>query len=191
MEQDKKCYKCKEWLALDCFGVNNDKKDGLDYLCKNCRHAYNNTPEKKAEIKKTQKRYGQSDKGRANRRKNNKIYSLKEKGRAAQARAREKAKDTLDYMKRKRNYSRVLRAILKGDLIKLPCQVTGSTENVDAHHWDHEECNALDVFWLNRGIHTRMHTELGKQAYNKASVWAWISAQVQNEYGTYSTNFNG
>jgi len=37
----KKCFLCKEEKSLDNFTKDNDKKDGLDYLCRKCRSIKN------------------------------------------------------------------------------------------------------------------------------------------------------
>jgi len=52
----------------------------------------------------------------------------------------------------------VLQAIRYGELIKKPCEVCNSTENVEAHHDDYRK--PLDVMWLCIRHHDERHMEL-------------------------------
>jgi hypothetical protein len=67
---------------------------------------------------------------------------------------------------RKRANSMVFEAILRGDLVRQPCEackVPGS--HAEAHHDDYSK--PLDVRWLCKGCHKRHHLQFGagKNAY--------------------------
>jgi len=49
--------------------------------------------------------------------------------------------------------NRVYRAIQNGTLISQPCNVCGSAENIEAHHWSYEIEKALQVEWLCKKHH--------------------------------------
>jgi hypothetical protein len=49
-------------------------------------------------------------------------------------------------------------ALLRGQLVKQPCEVCGATEEqsrIDAHHSDYSK--PLEVRWLCRAHHVRLH----------------------------------
>lgn len=48
----------------------------------------------------------------------------------------------------------VRRALKRGDLVRQPCEVCGTTHQIDAHHDDYSK--PLDVRWLCRSHH-RLH----------------------------------
>lgn len=53
-----------------------------------------------------------------------------------------------------RAYVLVRLAINRGDLVRQPCEVCGTTEQINAHHEDYSK--PLDVMWLC-AMHHRMH----------------------------------
>lgn len=46
-------------------------------------------------------------------------------------------------------------ALRRGDLHRQPCEICGSTENIDAHHPDYSK--PLKVKWLCRRHHVAVH----------------------------------
>jgi hypothetical protein len=58
-----------------------------------------------------------------------------------------------------RAQSAVRRALKRGDLFRLPCEVCGSANNVDAHHDDYSQ--PLSVRWLCRSHHQQHHVKHG------------------------------
>lgn len=51
----------------------------------------------------------------------------------------------------------VQQALNRGDLVRQPCEVCGTTEGrIDAHHDDYSK--PLDVRWLCRSHHSRLHS---------------------------------
>jgi hypothetical protein len=53
----------------------------------------------------------------------------------------------------------VQQALARGDLAKGPCEVCGATDRtIDAHHDSYEPGRKLDVRWLCRRHHSRLHT---------------------------------
>ena len=61
--------------------------------------------------------------------------------------------------------SKTLIYIKRGKIKKLPCNVCGITENLQAHHHDYN--NFKDVEWLCKNCHKEHHIE---QTYNQ---WKW------------------
>lgn len=56
---------------------------------------------------------------------------------------------------RRRAHEAVRRAILRGELVRQPCEDCGATVTVDAHHDDYSR--PLEVTWLCRLHHVRRH----------------------------------
>lgn len=56
---------------------------------------------------------------------------------------------------RRRAHELVRRALLKGELVKQPCEDCGTDQHVDAHHERYDQ--PLDVTWLCRQHHMRRH----------------------------------
>ena len=65
-------------------------------------------------------------------------------------------KTTDEYRYKAMVHSRVQVAINNGTLIRQPCSVCGSINNIEAHHKDYSK--ALDVVWLCRDCHETLHT---------------------------------
>ena len=59
----KECTKCGKTLSTEQFSKDNRKKDGLDCICKECRHSYNHSNN---QIESRDK-YRKSEKGKQNR----------------------------------------------------------------------------------------------------------------------------
>jgi hypothetical protein len=52
----------------------------------------------------------------------------------------------------------VAQALARGDLVKQGCEICGTTEGrIDAHHDSYDPGRELDVRWLCRLHHTRLH----------------------------------
>jgi hypothetical protein len=59
---------------------------------------------------------------------------------------------------RKRAYLLVQSAIYHGTLVRRPCEVCGGRRDIEAHHEDYSK--PLDVRWLCRSHHKRLHDDL-------------------------------
>lgn len=56
---------------------------------------------------------------------------------------------------RRAAHEAVRRALLRGELVRQPCEDCGSTDHLDAHHEDYGR--PLDVTWLCRRHHVARH----------------------------------
>lgn len=62
-----------------------------------------------------------------------------------------------DHPRRYQCHLVVQQALGRGDLVKQPCEVCGTTEGrIDAHHDDYDK--PLEVRWLCRLHHVRLHS---------------------------------
>lgn len=61
----------------------------------------------------------------------------------------------------------VHKAVKKGELFRGPCEVCGTTKNIDAHHDDYSK--PLDVRWLCRKHHQMHHWAIFKAASDKSA----------------------
>ena len=130
------CSSCKEGKEIEMFYKDSQQADGHHHFCKDC----------------TRKKY------RLRRKKNIQKFREKEK------RYYNNNKDTIS-LKRKAAYKKnrhktlahyaVQRALYKGIIKRLPCEVCGSVENVIAHHDDYSK--PVDVRWLCQSHHMQHH----------------------------------
>lgn len=59
---------------------------------------------------------------------------------------------------RYRAHLMVQQALSRGDLVRQPCETCGTTEGrIDAHHDSYAPGRELDVRWLCRRHHVRLH----------------------------------
>ncbi len=59
----------------------------------------------------------------------------------------------------------VRKALADGRLIRMPCEVCGTTESIHGHHNDYDK--PLEVKWLCRTHHILLHKKLGTYANRK------------------------
>lgn len=134
----KKCFKCGAEKERSEFYRHKQMADGLLGKCKECA---------KKDVRKQRVDNGEYvrayDRARGNRLTDEYIrqYSKKNPRKIAAIAA-------------------VSRAKRKGVLIKQPCEVCGTTQNIHAHHDDYAK--PLDVRWLCAMHHRRWHAEHGE-----------------------------
>ena len=131
----KKCSSCGSYKNVTKFYKDSGKSSGYDCRCKDCER----------------KRY------RLRRQRNKDSFKRKDR------RYYEKHRDKISnkrkdwYRKNKHKilaYEAVKRALYKGDLVRMPCEVCGSMSS-EAHHEDYTK--PLEVKWLCRKHHLRVH----------------------------------
>ena len=153
----KTCFKCGEQKELSQFYKHPMMADGHVNKCKECnKKDVRENRTAKAEY------YKQSDRNRADlphRVAARKEYQSTRGGKEAVARGRKKytAKNP-----HKRKASHVVNnAVRGGKLLKLPCEVCGSTVRIHGHHDDYEK--PLEVVWLCAAHHSQRHKQLREQ----------------------------
>ncbi len=151
-EESKTCTKCGGTKALDDFTVDRKKQDGLCIWCKSCiaeRGAVYYAAHREEKILRVRLYYAKNSKRLARERREK--YRLSPKPDSAIAKAG--------------------RARSSGLLVPESCEQCGSTENIDAHHDDYSK--PLEVRWLCRSHHKRLHTEL-KRLEKQPNMLAWM-----------------
>lgn len=144
----KQCFKCGETKDLAAFYRHPRMADGHLGKCKECtkrdvKARYDSEPEKIRGYER--KRF--ADIGR--------------KARVAEYRRNLRLRHPEKYAA----WVAVGNAIRDGRLIREPCQVCGTTEDVEAHHEDYSR--PLDVRWLCFKHHREAH---GQRVYTKSSA---------------------
>lgn len=155
----KKCNKCGELLPLSMFTKNVSSKDGLSYYCKDCDKAI-----KKIYVSKNiEKIRAYKAKWRSENRESCRKLSTKWQ-KSHRARCNE-----LNYISRKRNPKTqqarhfVFNQILKGTLIRQPCEICGEIKSEAHHYLGYEEKHWLDVQWLCVKHHNEANINLKKE----------------------------
>lgn len=139
----KKCTKCREVKSNNCFYPYKRNKGGLHSWCKNC--ALIRGKAWRAAHPKEQVEYARE-------------YRRKNKDKVlAESRAYYYANPDKVAAHRKVNH-----AIRDGKLLKEPCEVCGTTVNVQAHHDDYSK--ELEITWLCSRHHTALHMRTVQEA---------------------------
>lgn len=168
--KEKECFKCLRVLPLDDFYKHPQMADGRLNKCKECtkkdtkanreaRKEYydeydrqrNQIPERRDYIARNYRRLKAEDPER-----------FKEYRRRYEQASTEKRKETLREYRQKNPLKTnarqaVRRAVLRGKLMRQPCQVCGATDKVQAHHHDYSK--PLDVEWLCPKHHGEEHRQ--------------------------------
>lgn len=139
----KRCYRCGIEKPLDHFNKDRTARDGRQGKCRPCgiilrraRHAANIEQERAH--------------GRA-------YYAAHRKQECSRALAYIAAHRDTAIAKR-----RVRSAIASGTLIRKPCEVCGSVDDIEGHHEDYS--NPLEVTWLCGSHHKRLHAKRQREA---------------------------
>jgi hypothetical protein len=155
LEPYKWCSKCEQWTPISEFYKNKNNKDAYDGCCKLCTTVTNNkwnenNPEKYKAVRK--KWYENNrEKINATKRKN---YQNNIKKRNAIARNWRKNNS------QKYNSHKTLNCtISRGELERDPCEVCGTTKNIQGHHEDYSK--PLEVNWLCASHHKKYHLDIG------------------------------
>jgi transposase-like protein len=145
----KKCSTCTH-KPLSEFHKNASNKDGLQYICKECRRAYAKTENGKAVRRKAQVKCTKTGASKLSQSR----YRKTEAGKIA--RAKYKAANPIKV----KATNLINHAIYYGRLIKPDsCSECLVTERLDAHHDDYSL--PMIVRWLCRRCHQVWHKENG------------------------------
>lgn len=128
----KTCFKCRKPKPLSYFYVHSGMRDGHLNKCKECQKA-----DMKA-LDKVQIRIRDAKRNQRRKAKHNQYN----------------AKYRQEHPEQGRAHATVCRALLKGTLVKQPCEVCGDP-NVEAHHEDYTK--PLEVRWLCFKHHRYQH----------------------------------
>ena len=147
----KHCKSCQLEKPLSDFYKHSIMKDGYRTYCKQCMNEkekeYRSTAagkiarSKEKQYPDAKKRYKQSDKGKLKAKEYN-----RPKGRLAAINA-------------------VAYAIRTKKLVRQPCQVCG--QKSEAHHWSYLPEHRLDVIWLCKKHHNKLHVQ-------QANLKSWV-----------------
>jgi len=138
MKSQKRCSKCNEEKLLSEFYTHKRTRDGRQNKCKECA--------KKIAKQNRNKRidyYRKYDRMRGNRQGDKYCKEYREK-----------------YPNKYKAHSMVNNFIRNGKLVKKPCEICGSPENIHAHHDDYLE--PLNVRWLCSAHHSQWHAKNGE-----------------------------
>lgn len=166
----KRCSKCKISKEPGDFHKDSSRKDGLRSDCKECSclstQKYRDTDAGKKAVAEAKKKYGHSEKGRAtiqkyqqskagkeSSQKAGQKYEHSNSGKKARLRANQKRRQLHPEKEKARNA--VNHALRDGRLTKKPCHC-GETI-VEGHHWSYLEEYWLDIEWLCRTHHNKLH----------------------------------
>ena len=149
----KTCSKCKKEKPLSDF-FRNKTRSGYFIRCKSCCGKDQISYRKTLAGKLSQTKYDTSEKGKRSR----KRYDQSAKGKIA--RDRQMKKYSLANPAKRDAKRLVYNAVRRGDLIRQPCAVCSTTENIHAHHCDYDK--PLDVMWLCQKHHSDWHKNHGE-----------------------------
>ena len=151
-EQEKKCFKCGEIKPLSEFYRHPKMADGHINKCKECTKTdVKNNREARLEYYLAYDRV----RGHTDERKNSKKKETPEKCHWRVSKYEQ------TYPEKKVAHSMVSSAIRTGRLIKQPCEICGTLENIQAHHEDYAK--PLDVRWLCQKHHMELHRKVKEE----------------------------
>lgn len=132
----KKCKRCHVWKYLEYFYKHSQMADGHINICKECK-------------KEEERKRSSSPRGREIDRARQSTPRRKKERREMQKKYRIK--------NRKKDLARRIfwNTFRYGSIPKLPCQVCGVNEFVEAHHCDYDK--PLEVMWLCGFHHKEWH----------------------------------
>lgn len=137
--QSKTCFKCGRDLPIGEFYTHSAMKDGHLNKCKSCtrKDVHENYINNLAHYQD--------------------YYAKREQ---TSKRKEQKRQYLLSYRKdnHQKNFCRrqVALALKKGTLVKMPCEICGSIEKIQAHHEDYSK--PLDIVWLCIKHHRWIHS---------------------------------
>ncbi len=145
------CSRCGECKSRGSFNKNKSKKNGIQSNCRECeslvgKERREKFPEKELERKR---KWAQENKERCKKYQRGWADNNQDKIREYAKKYREENPIKI----KARN--KVSLAIKSGKLIPCPCGVCG--EKAEAHHWSYKEEHWLDVVWLCRDHHKKLH----------------------------------
>ena len=153
MAETKKCTKCGETKPFSEFNRHSSGKYGLRPRCKKClaalRIVYYAANREKVAIKHREYYAKNREKIKARVRK----YSCQHREDLSEKRREYRASDPI----RRFAHDIVSEARRRGELTPCSCENCGSTNKTEAHHGDYSK--PLDVQWLCRSCHMRLHGE--------------------------------
>ncbi len=137
----KRCSMCKETMPVAEFHKHKNKADGLQCRCRACMAKWRNKhPEAGRVVMRKRRREHPGAVRAANRRCREKLGS-------------EEAN------RRNRAHNAVYHALKDGTIVKPDCcSRCPATAQIEAHHHDHAK--QLDVVWLCRSCHRRLHVAM-------------------------------
>jgi hypothetical protein len=146
MKAEKRCTKCKKLKSLDEFYFSGSSSDGLDYACKSCKRAYEQTEKGRA----SRRKYKQSEKGQAGRKKWEQSEVGKVSHRAGSAKYHKRYPD-------RRKARQVAGSAIKSGRLTKPnnCSNCNESTKIEAHHPDYSK--PLEVVWLCVTCHIEEH----------------------------------
>jgi hypothetical protein len=151
MNDLKTCFKCGQTKPRSEFYAHKQMADGLLGKCKECTKA--DTAARFAHKMATDYVFQIVERAR---------HRAKAERRWKEGKASPTKPETIKAW-RKRNpekvrcHNAVARAIRSGKLVRGPCEVCGTTNNVHAHHDDYSK--PLEVRWLCAAHHSYTHTD--------------------------------
>lgn len=151
--ETKKCSRCQELKPTSSYYRNKSKPDGYGTACKPCQSLF---------AQEWRRRY--PEKAKQESKKNyDKFYDRRLRYGA------EYRKRNTEKIKAK---SALNRAIGKGTISKLPCEVCGLIKT-EGHHWSYLRENWLDVIWLCKDHHG---------AISRKGVESLLNSKIEQKY---------
>lgn len=152
----KRCFKCGRLLPLSEFYKTRAMKDGRLNKCKDCtkkdvKHYREENLEKIRE-------YDRNRPNKTERYTRAKSYIKTLKGKQAKAKANRKY--STQYREKRIAHNEVSKALANKKLTPLPCEICGSTERIQAHHFDYSK--PLEIIWLCEKHHKQRHKFLNE-----------------------------
>lgn len=146
----KMCSKCRQVKQPKDFLRSKWATSGWQSWCRACKNAGSRGYQHSHKGNEVRLKYNQTSTCKFNVRK----YRQSPKGRTAVAKALRKYRST--YPDRIKAHTEVRNAIVAGIIVRQPCEVCGSTENIHGHHDDYSK--PLEVRWLCPKHHREHHT---------------------------------
>lgn len=152
----KKCGICKTNQDDSNFHKRKASIDGLSAKCRGCQKAYDKARASHPHRVKARAEYAQTEAGLASHRKASRKWQSRNKGQSYEITKAYRKNNPNKY----RAHRKIAYAIKIGDLVRMPCETCGATENIHGHHDDYSR--PLNVRWLCSKHHNEWHKENGE-----------------------------
>lgn len=152
MDGVKVCSVCGEEKPLECFPKKSFVKSGIGEKCKNCAsraHAKYRAENREKELERKRK-YNREHRAERAQYKKEHPSGITQNTRLSLKRWKTENREKM------LAHKKVYNAIKRGKLVRMPCEICGTTLAIHAHHENYDA--PLDVIWLCRKHHRWIHS---------------------------------
>ena len=156
MKSEKRCSKCMVTKPIEMFSRNKSRRDGRSSRCRACS-ADDRRKFKEKNLSYIPKTIQPADPKMERKREQSRRYYADHREEIAKKRKTA----YMNNPKKMKARDIAKHALWSGKIRQRPCAVCGATNQIDAHHDDYSK--PLEVIWLCRSCHLKLHAKLIKQ----------------------------